>query len=399
MTLTNAHLAELLALAAEDAEGHRLKALRRASRLAFLWPLEAADLLAAGRSLTDLAGIGPWLARVLRAWFEDPPYIPDPPALRRDFLTLAEARRILAQAPDTYGGLRGDLQMHSDWSDGSGTILEMAAAGVEHGYGYVGITDHSKGLKIAGGIDEAELREQEREVERVNRELSERGLGLRVLRSLEMNLSPEGASDMEPAALARLDLVLGSFHSQLRKTDDQTGRYLAALRNPDIQVLGHPRGRVYDFRLGLSADWRRVFGTAAELDKAVEIDAFPDRQDLNVELLDAAREAEVRISIGTDAHHPWQLGHVDLGLAAAVRAGIPRDRILNFMEADELVAWAERVRSRGRERRITAAGSGDGTDLREGMGDSAGQAKEAKGKRRGRKPRKAGQGNGGGGGI
>ena len=89
---------------------------------------------------------------------------------------------------------------------------------------------------------------------------------------------------MKPSALARLDLVLGSFHSSLGTTEDQTKRYLAALRNPSIQILGHPRGRIYNYRLGLRADWPRVFGEAAELDKAVEIDCYPDRQDLNLAL-------------------------------------------------------------------------------------------------------------------
>src|SRR5438270_13820593 len=105
-----------------------------------------------------------------------------------------------------------------------------------------------------------------------------------------MNLNPLGEGDMEPATLRSLDLVLGSFHSALRRKEDQTERYLAALRNPSIHILGHPRGRIYNFRLGLSADWARVFALAAQLDKAVEIDCYPDRQDLSIELLAIARK-------------------------------------------------------------------------------------------------------------
>jgi DNA polymerase (family 10) len=130
----------------------------------------------------------------------------------------------------------------------------------------------------------------------------------------------------------------------LRKTEDQTERYLAALRNPAVHILGHPRGRIYNFRLGLRADWPRVFGLAAELDKAVEIDAYPDRQDLDLTLLRAAKESGVRISIGTDAHHPWQLIFIELGLASALLAKIPAKRILNFMSSDELLAWASQTR-------------------------------------------------------
>ena len=152
--------------------------------------------------------------------------------------------------------------MHTHWSDGSGTVAEMATAANERGYEYIAITDHSKGLKIAGGIDEASLRAQGREIAAVNKSISRSGEKLTVLRSIEMNLNPRGEGDMNPRSLSGLDLVLGSFHSALRATSDQTERYVAALRNPHIQILGHPRGRIYNYRLGLNADWPRVFAEA-----------------------------------------------------------------------------------------------------------------------------------------
>ena len=150
---------------------------------------------------------------------------------------------------------------------------------------------------------------------------------------------------MEEASLRELDIVLGCFHSALRKTEDQTERYLAALRNRTIQILGHPRGRIYNYRLGLRADWSRVFACAAELDKAVEIDAYPDRQDLSPDLLVLAKKAGCRISLGTDSHGPSQLPFIEIGLASALLAGIKRERILNFMTRDNLLAWAARVRA------------------------------------------------------
>ncbi len=176
---------------------------------------------------------------------------------------------------------------------------------------------------------------------------------MRVLRSVELNLDPQGNGDLNAETLSRLDIVLGCFHSALRKKDDQTERYLAALRNPTIQILGHPRGRIYNFRLGLSADWRRVFNLAAELDKAVEIDSYPDRQDLSGDLLKLAVKSGCRISIGTDAHGPSQLRFIELGLASALSAGIKRERILNFMAADELLHWVAGVRELSN--RISAA--------------------------------------------
>ena len=343
--LTNAQLAELLAKAAEDEVGHRQQALLTASRrAAFSWPEEAAVLAAERRSLTELRSVGPWVARILEGWLGDPPDPPEPPELRRGFLTLAEVWSTIAAHPDWAVGLRADLQMHTTYSDGKATLSEMVAASAGRGYEYVAITDHSQGLKIARGMDEAMLAVEADDVRRVNEDLERSGERLRVLHSIEMNLSPEGEGDMEPSSLAKLDVVLAAFHSKLRVTEDQTDRYLAGLRNPTVNTLAHPRGRRYGVRLGLHADWPRVFEVAVELDKAVEIDAFPDRQDLDIELLGLARDSGVRISIGTDAHRVGELGHMEYALAAAIRADIPRERILNFKPREEVVAWAARAR-------------------------------------------------------
>ncbi|HEX4631557.1 MAG TPA: PHP domain-containing protein [Chthoniobacterales bacterium] len=346
-TLSNADLAELLARKAEASSGILVRAFRRAARSAFLWPELAHDVLRAGRPLSELHGVGPFIARQLQAWIEKPPREEaKPPLIRRDFLTSADARVILAKDREWSKRLRGDLQMHTGWSDGSASIGEMAEGAKERRYEYIGITDHSKGLKIAGGIDEKALAEQAREIAGVNRRNA--GSGLTVLRSVEMNLNPRGEGDMDPRSLARLDIVLGAFHSALRTKEDQTPRYLAALRNPDIQILGHPRGRIYNFRMGLKADWARVFAQAAKCDRAVEIDSYPDRQDLNVALLKIARKEGVRISLGTDAHHPHQLEFIELGLAAALKAKIQPDRVINFMDLTSLRAWVAKLRRRRR---------------------------------------------------
>ena len=223
--VSNAELAELLAREAEISSGIRVRAFRRAARSAFLWPERAIDLFVSGRPLTELHGIGPFIAPQLRAWIENPPEDrKKTPAIRRDFPTLADAKVLLAAKPAWSKLLRGDLQMHTRWSDGSGTVEEMAVAGQERGYEYLGITDHSKGLKIAGGIDEAALAKQSAEIDAVNHSLGKEGGRLTVLRSIEMNLNPRGEGDMDFRSLRRLDLVLGSFHSALRTKDDQTAR-------------------------------------------------------------------------------------------------------------------------------------------------------------------------------
>jgi DNA polymerase (family 10) len=344
--LTNPQLAEVLSRMAEaEPAPHRQRALRRAARSAFQWPAEAGEMLEAAAPLTELRAVGPWLARVIGTLLQDETVEPPPPPeLRRGFLTLAEVRETLAERPEWRAELRADLQMHTTYSDGRASLREMVEAAEGLGYRFVAITDHSKGLPIARGMPEERLAEQAADVAAVNEELAGRGSDLRVLHAIEMNLSPEGEGDMDPDALARLDLVLGAFHSKLRVMEDQTERYLAAVRNPDVNVIAHPRGRRFDVRLGLHADWARVFEEAARLDRAMEIDAYPDRQDLDVDLLKLARETGVRISIGTDAHSVRELGFMEFGLAAAVRAGIPRDRILNFMPVELVVGWAREVR-------------------------------------------------------
>jgi histidinol phosphatase-like PHP family hydrolase len=341
VTLTNHDIAELLARTAEEIEEVKRRAYRRAARAALSWFEEASDLLEEGRSLTELYAIGPGLEKRLKGWIEDPPQLDEsPPESRAGFTTMSVARRIVAAHPQWRGTLMADLQMHTTYSDGTTTIEEMATASRALGHRFVAITDHSVGLKIAGGMSKELLVQQAREIELVNERML--SSGLRVLHALEMNIAPSGEGDMEPEVLAGLDLVLGSFHSNLRGAEDQTERYVAALRNPTFHVLGHPRGRMYGSRTGLRADWPRVFAEAVRQHKAVEIDCNPNRQDLNIAVMQLAADFDVYVSIGTDAHSTWELNFIDLGIATAIEAGVPRDRILNYMPADEVVQWAHR---------------------------------------------------------
>jgi DNA polymerase (family 10) len=158
---------------------------------------------------------------------------------------------------------------------------------------------------------------------------------------MEVDLFPDGTLDMDEASLAGLDLVLGAFHSKLRSTDDETDRYLAALRQPRLHVLAHPKARMYGRRVGLVADWARVFAEAARLGTALELDATVWRQDLNVELATLARAEGVRwFTIGSDAHSAFELEFLPFGMAIARRAGIPREQILNYRSVDFVRSWA-----------------------------------------------------------
>ncbi|CAN5857135.1 hypothetical protein BH23ACT12_BH23ACT12_20940 [soil metagenome] len=203
--MDNAGVAELLAAASEQAEGNLQRALRRASRRAFTWPVELVEL-AEREELQSLEGIGPTLERIITRWLEEDVPVPAPPQTRAGFLTLTRVRNILAGYPDLK--LKGDLQSHTVWSDGGVTVAELAALSEAQSLQYQAITDHSKGLKIAGGMDEEELTRQGYEIEDVNDRYA--ADGFRLLKSIEMNISPTGEGDMEPEALAGLDLVLGS---------------------------------------------------------------------------------------------------------------------------------------------------------------------------------------------
>jgi DNA polymerase (family 10) len=261
------------------------------------------------------------------------------PPVREGFLSWAEAA---ALAPGFEGTVRGDLQAHTLWSDGHSTTDEMVAAAATRGYEYLLITDHSQGLEIARGLTPERFVEQWRELSEL-----EGRRPLRLLRGIEMNIDEEGGGDMPEETLGQLDVILGAFHSALRRKEDRTERYLAALRNPWVDVLAHPRCRMYGGRVGLNADWPRVFAEAARLDKAIEVDGYPARQDIDVELLRCAVESGCRVSFGSDAHHVVDLDFMTFSRGIAGAAELPPERVINCMHADELVAWAAQHRRAG----------------------------------------------------
>jgi histidinol phosphatase-like PHP family hydrolase len=345
--LTNGQLAELLWVAAAEETEHRRRALRGAASAARFWPEEAAGVAASGRALTELRAVGPWIAARIQGWLESRPPTPEPEDNRRGYLTMADVRRVLDADPDWETTPLGDLQVHSTDSDGSLPLEEMGEAARAMGRTFIACTDHSQSLTIARGMDEQHLADQGRRIDALNARYRDDGQPFRLLRSIEMDVFTDGSGDMDPAALSRLDLVLGAFHSKLRVTEDVTERYLAALRNPTVHVLAHPTARMYGRRVGLHARWSEVFDEAARLGKAVELDATPSRQDLTPDLARIAVSSGVSwFSIGSDAHSAFELGFLPFGLAVAAMAGIPRDRILNYRSADEVVGWARNLPAR-----------------------------------------------------
>jgi histidinol phosphatase-like PHP family hydrolase len=346
VSLSNGELAELLLRAGDEETDHRRRALRRAASAARFWGEEAVALAEAGRSLTELRAVGPWVAARIHAWLDTPPDVPEVDETRRGYLTLAEVRRVLDVEPEWERTPHADLQVHTTDSDGGLPLPEMARFARELDRPFIAITDHSKSLTIANGMSEDRLANQIVRIDDVNAELESANDPFRVLRSIEMDVFPDGSADMEPDALAPLDIVLGAFHSKLRVREDQTERYLAALRHPSVHVLAHPQARMYGRRAGLRADWARVFAEAAARGKAVELDATPARQDLSVELARVAVSEGVGwFSIGSDAHSAFELQFLPFGLATAALAGISRDRILNYRTYEQVVGWGGELRA------------------------------------------------------
>lgn len=232
---------------------------------------------------------------------------------------------------------RGDLQMHSTYSDGSQTLADIVAAGLDRGYSYAAVTDHSYGLPIAHGVSMERLAKQHREIDRLNEEFHGR---FRLLKGIEANIRPDGSIDMPLTELRHLEIVVAAPHSGLRGREDQTARMLRAVRSPGVHILGHPRGRKYGSRPGISARWKRVFAAAAQSGVAIEIDGDPSRQDIDCDLAKVAVAAGCLFALDSDAHSTRELSSVDTAIAHARLAGVPTDRVINCWSLERLLAWA-----------------------------------------------------------
>ena len=224
--------------------------------------------------------------------------------------------------------IRGDLHMHTTETDGRASLEEMAEAALARGYQYIAITDHSKALAMANGLDEKRVVAFARQVRRLNRD----GLGIRVFSGIECDILRDGSMDLAEDALAELDLVIGSVHSHMNmEAAEMTDRLLRALACPHLRVLGHPTGRILLHREPFSFDFDRVVAEAVRRGVRLEINASPERLDLNAVLARAARAKGARFTVSTDAHHPRQLAQMRYGVLTARRAWLRAGDILNTL--------------------------------------------------------------------
>jgi histidinol phosphatase-like PHP family hydrolase len=327
---------------------------KRAAKVVIGLPVSVADLVAAG-TLRDVNFIGPSSARIITEVVEQgrSPSVeaaiakssrPSQVTSRREFrgaylshfalqhaLAAPLGKQVIARAD-----YRGDFQMHSTWSDGGETLAALADACLDLGHTCLGITDHSYGLPIARGISMTDAAAQHREIDQLNAKLAGR---FRVFKGIEANILADGNLDLQPAERAMFEFVVASPHSLLRRDDDQTARMLAAVNAPGVAILGHPRGRVFNSRPGVKADWLRVFEAAAKRRVAIELDGNWHRQDIDFELARHAREAGCIFALDSDAHSIGELRFSDYAIAHARLAGIPAARVINCWSHEKLDEW------------------------------------------------------------
>ena len=276
-------------------------------------------------------------------------------ALRDGYLSHAMLAQALAETMPEWvvsrATYRGDFQMHSTWSDGTEAIATMARAAMDLGHTCLGITDHSYGLPIARGISMEQAARQWLEIDKVNAKLAGR---FRVFKGIEANILADGSLDVQPAERELFEFVVASPHSQLRRSEDQTARMVHAVKAPGVAILGHPRGRMFNTRPGISAKWDVVFAAAARRGVAIELDGNWHRQDIDYLLAKRALDAGCLFALDSDAHSIQELRFSDYAIAHARLAGIPAERVINCWSDERLEEWmrerrgSSATRARGR---------------------------------------------------
>ena len=260
-----------------------------------------------------------------------------PPELREDRGEIEAALNHTLPHLITLADLKGDLHVHSAYSDGTSSLEEIALSARERGYCYIAITDHSQSLKIAQGLSPAQLKQKIEEIKNLNKKLS----GIRVLTGAEVDIKNDGSLDYPDSLLAQLDLVIGAIHSGFKQRREQiTTRITTAMRNPYLHIIAHPTGRLLGEREPYEVDIDRVIEVARETGTALEINAYTERLDLDDINCMKAKQKGVRLAIGTDAHHLDQLWMMELGVMVARRGWLEASSVLNTFSAEELLTWA-----------------------------------------------------------
>jgi len=265
------------------------------------------------------------------------------PELREDRgeIEAAQERRLPKLVQESE--IKGDLHVHSKWSDGTSSIEEIAKAAQKRGYQYVAICDHSKSLRIAHGLDESRLMKQIEEIDRVNEKFGEKFKNFQILKGTEVDILADGGLDLSDKVLEKLDLVVGAVHSGFKQEKGRmTKRILRALENPLIHVIAHPTGRLLGARDAYEVEMDELMEAAKQHGKALEINAYFERLDLDDIHCRKAKEMGIQVGIGTDSHHLDQMWMISLGVAVARRGWLEATDILNTLPLKGILKWCQR---------------------------------------------------------
>lgn len=231
--------------------------------------------------------------------------------------------------------IKGDLQVHTNWSDGHNTVYDMARAAQDFGYQYIALTDHSVGLGVARGLDQKRFNDRHREIMTAQKKLK-----IKILEGVEVNIKANGRLDLPGEALQKFDYVLAAIHSSFNQDKEtMTRRIIGAIKQPFVHAIAHPTGRLIERRPSYEADWGAVFKAAAQHRKLLEIDGFPDRLDMPDNYVLEARKSGVKFVIGTDSHRIEHLGYMRLGVSVGRRGWLTKAEVLNTMEGEDLLKW------------------------------------------------------------
>ncbi|MEA3293201.1 MAG: DNA polymerase/3'-5' exonuclease PolX [Patescibacteria group bacterium] len=234
--------------------------------------------------------------------------------------------------------IKGDLHSHSKWSDGNNTILEMANGAIKKGYQYLGITDHTKFLRISHGLNEKELLRQKKEIIKLNEKFKKENIKFRVLQGAETNILNNGSLDINDNALKKLDFAMAGVHSSFRmKRAKMTERIIRALKNPYVKILVHPLGRIIQKRDEIEMDFDKILRAAKQFNVILEINAYPERLDLNDINIRRARESGVKMAINSDSHCIDHLEYMEFGVYQARRGWAEKKDIINTQSLTKLL--------------------------------------------------------------